>query len=136
MHSNINWISVLAAALATFLIGGPWYSPALFLKPWLRAMNVTTVEHGHPLKVFGLAYMFSVLSCALLACLLGAGAGAAAGVRLGLLVGAGFVAASYGVNYQFANRGLVALCIDGGFHMVQFAAFGLVLGAWPKGVTA
>src|ERR1700704_5632507 len=132
MNANINWPSVLVAALATFVVGGPWYSPALFLKPWLRAMNVTVMKKGHPLKVFGLAYIFSVLSCALLACMLGAEASAVGGLRLGLLVGAGFVAASYGVNYQFANRGLVALCIDGGFHILQFAAFGAVLGAWPK----
>ena len=132
MHANINWISVLVAALATFIIGGPWYSPALFLKPWLKAMNVTMTNRGHPLRVFGLAYVFSVLSCAVLASMLGPAAGVLGGLRLGLLVGVGFVAASYGINYQFANRSLVALCIDGGFHILQFAAFGVVLGAWPK----
>ena len=118
------------AALATFVIGGPWYSPALFLKPWLKAMNAATVSRGHPFRVFGLAYLFSVLSCALLASML-AQADALDGLKLGLLVGAGFVAASYGINYQFANRNWVALGIDGGFHILQFAAFGLVLGAWP-----
>lgn len=64
--------------------------------------------------------------------MLGRGAGAARGLELGLLVGTAFVAASYGVNYQFANRRLVALGIDGGFHILQFAVFGVVLGAWPK----
>jgi hypothetical protein len=132
MSANINWLSVLIAALATFIIGGPWYLPALFLKPWLQAMNVTTAKRGPPLRVFGLAYLFSVLSCALLAQLLNQGAGALGGLRLGLLVGAGFVAASFGVTYQFANRSLVALCIDGGFHILQFAVFGVLRGAWPK----
>ncbi len=95
-------------------------------------MNITTTKRGHPVRAFGLAYIFSVLSCALLAWMLGPEAGAAGGLKLGLLVGAGFVAASYGINYQFANRSLVALCIDGGFHILQFAAFGIILGAWPR----
>jgi hypothetical protein len=50
---------------------------------------------------------------------------------MGLLIGLCFVAASFGVNYQFANRSLKAWLIDGGYHALQFAAFGLVLGAWP-----
>lgn len=131
MIANINWIAVLVAALATFLVGGPWYSPALFLKPWQQAMKLGDGKGGHPVRVFGLAYFFSVVSCALLAAMLGPGAEAMDGLRLGLLVGAGFVAASYGVNYQFANRPPVALAIDGGFHILQFGVFGLVLGAWP-----
>jgi hypothetical protein len=33
---------------------------------------------------------------------------------------------------MFANRPLAVLLIDGGYHVVQFAAFGLVLGLWPR----
>jgi hypothetical protein len=130
MH-DINWIAAAVAALATFVIGGPWYSPAMFLKAWQREMNMTDQQPGHPAKVFGLAYVFSVASCALLSALIGTGNGALAGAGMGLLVGVCFVAASFGVNYQFANRSLKAWLIDGGYHALQFAAFGLVLGAWP-----
>jgi hypothetical protein len=34
------------------------------------------------------------------------------------------------VNRQAAAI-TIALLIDGGYHLVQFAAFGVVLGAWP-----
>ena len=132
MPSGISWVSILVAALATFVIGGPWYSPALFLKPWQRAMNMADTKGGHPVRVFGLAYLFSVASCALLACLMGPDMGILEGMRFGSIVGAAFVAASFGINYQFANRSLAALLIDGGFHILQFSAFGAVLGAWPK----
>ncbi|MDF1797721.1 MAG: DUF1761 family protein [Planctomycetota bacterium] len=54
------------------------------------------------------------------------------GLRLGLLVGLGCVAASFGIDYQFANRGLPLLLIDGGYHGTQFLLFGLILGAWPS----
>ena len=48
----------------------------------------------------------------------------------GLLVGAGFVAMSFGINYQFANRSTTLWLIDGGYHTVQFAIYGLILGLW------
>jgi hypothetical protein len=48
----------------------------------------------------------------------------------GLLVGAGVVAASFGINYQFANRPAILWLIDGGYHSVQFAIYGVILGLW------
>lgn len=131
MNHPIDWIAVVVAALATFVVGGLWYSPAGFLKAWQREMNMVDAKPGHPARVFGLAYLFSLASCALLASMIGVGTGAMAGARMGLLVGLCFVAASFGVNYQFANRSLKALAIDGGYHVLQFTGFGLVLGAWP-----
>ena len=131
MPHEINWLGAAVAAFATFVIGGPWYSPAMFLPLWQKEMNIAEQKPGHPAKVFGLAYVFSLVSCALMSALIGTGGGALTGATLGLLVGACFVAASFGVNYQFANRSLKALFVDGGFHALQFAGFGLVLGLWP-----
>lgn len=34
------------------------------------------------------------------------------------------------INYQFANRPIIAWLIDGGYHTVQFVLYGLILGAW------
>jgi hypothetical protein len=48
----------------------------------------------------------------------------------GLAVGGGVVAASFGINYQFANRPATLWLIDGGYHTVQFAIYGLILGLW------
>ena len=57
-------------------------------------------------------------------------ASAAAAVTQGLLVGAGVVAASFGINYQFANRPTFLWLIDGGYHTVQFTIYGVILGLW------
>jgi hypothetical protein len=86
---------------------------------------------GHPAKVFGLAYVFSLISAGLLAAYLGSDVDATTGLETGALIGLCFVAASFGINYVFANRSFVALAIDGGYHILQFAAFGLILGLWP-----
>ena len=34
--TDLNWLAVVAAALCSFLLGGPWYSPALFGRIWAR----------------------------------------------------------------------------------------------------
>jgi hypothetical protein len=62
---------------------------------------------------------------------LGGDPGQSRGLELGLLVGFGFAASSFGINDQFANRGLPLLLIDGGYHAAQFLIYGLILGAWP-----
>ena len=60
MFETVNWLAVAVAALATFVIGGPWYSPALFRNRWQREMGVADMKPGHPLRVFGLAYRHSL----------------------------------------------------------------------------
>lgn len=131
MLSLLDLMAVMVAAAATFAIGGLWYSPMLFLKPWLTDMRLTEETPGHPGKVYGLAFLFSVISCFFMASLLGIGNGAIAGGLFGLKVGVAFVFCSFGVNYQFASRPVRVLFIDGGYHTVQFTVFGLILGVWP-----
>src|SRR5512145_111349 len=112
---DVNLAGASVAALATFVIGGPWYAKPVFGSRWMQAMGIADARPGHPAKVFGLAYVFSVVAAAFLSTLLAPGAGALAGLRLGIAVGLCFVAMSFGVNYAFANRPWPALLIDGGY---------------------
>ncbi len=128
---DINIWAVLVAATSSFVLGGIWYSPLLFLKPWNAAMNRSDAdEQPHPARVFGLSFAFALLSAYLFASLLGPAPDLRYALHMGLIVGLGFVAASFGINYQFANRPLSALLIDGGYHTGQFALYGVVLGLW------
>jgi Protein of unknown function (DUF1761) len=130
MFNYISWVAVIVASLITFVIGGPWYSPMLFGKRWNEAMKHSPTDRGHPARVFGLAFVFSFIGAAALAMLLPVDATFSDGIKLGAVVGACFVATSFGVNYQFSNRPWIALLIDGGFHIVQFSLMGAILGAW------
>ncbi|MDJ0711735.1 MAG: DUF1761 domain-containing protein [Woeseiaceae bacterium] len=128
--TEINLFAVLAAAASSFLLGGLWYSPMLFLNPWNRAMGRTAKDNGHPARVFGLSFFFAVIAAFVFALLLGPAPVLSEAWKAGLLVGVGFVAMSFGINYQFANRPISALFIDGGYHTTQFVLYGLILGAW------
>jgi len=125
-----GWAIVLAAA-GSFLLGGPWYSPALFGAIWSRESADTRPKgSGHPAKVFGLSFAFALIAATAFAYWLGPNPPLPYALGRGLLVGSCFVATSFGINYQFANRSPLMLLIDGGYHTAQFLLFGLVLGLW------
>lgn len=126
---GINLWAVLAAAISSFLLGGVWYGP-LFGKAWNEAAGMDPQKQGHPATIFGGAFVFSLLAAAVFAWLLGPQPPLATAISRGALIGAGFVAASFGINYLFAHRGVKLWLIDAGYHTLQFTLFGLILGAW------
>jgi hypothetical protein len=123
----MNIWAVLLAAVSSFLVGGLWYSPLLFGKIWNRE-NGSPAGSGHPAKVFGISFLFSLLAAACFGYLVGPSPSLETSVKLGALVGIGLVAASFGINYQFAQRTFKLWLVDGGYHAVQFLLFGLVFG--------
>jgi len=60
---NVNLYAVLAAAVSNFLIGGLWYSPALFRHAWMRenGFSEEDLRRGNPAVILGLSFLFSLL---------------------------------------------------------------------------
>lgn len=128
---DVNYLAVVAAALSSFILGGIWYSPLLFLEPWNRAMDRDdTSPRGHPAKVFGLSFVFALVAALAFAILLGPAPEVRPAIQFGVTIGLCFVAMCFGINYQFANRPLSALLIDSGYHIGQFVLYAIVLGLW------
>ena len=128
---HVNYLAVLVAAVSSFLLGGLWYSPKLFGPTWQHAAGDTRKkEDGHPAKVFGISLLFALVAAYAYAVLIPLQANVVAAGVQGLLVGAGLVATSFGINYQFANRNSALWLIDGGYHTLQFGVYGVILGAW------
>jgi hypothetical protein len=125
----MNIWAVLVAAVSSFLLGGLWYSPVLFGKAW-NTENGGAMKPGHPAKVFGISFAFALIAAICFAVWLGAAPALDVALKAGALAGFGFVATSFGINYQFANRTFKLWLIDGGYHLFQFLLFGLVLGLW------
>jgi hypothetical protein len=128
----MNWIAILVAAASSFLLGGLWYSNALFGAVWNReaGRDPKAADGHHPARVFGVAIAFSLVAAIAYAWLVPPPSGAAQAAMQGLAVGAGIVAASFGINYSFANRSTTLLLVDGGYHALQFLLYGLVIGLW------
>jgi hypothetical protein len=130
---QLNWYAVVSAAVATFLIGGLWYSPALFGRSWMAANNFTDdkLNKGTMRKIFGLSFLFALLMSANLAAFLaGAKTSAAWGATAGFLAGLGWVALGIATIALFERRSWKYILINGGYMTVSFTVMGVILGAW------
>jgi hypothetical protein len=129
---DINLLAVAVAALATFLIGGLWYSPALFYKPWLRAngFSEADVQKGNPAAIFGLAFVCALIMAANLAAFLATpGTTLAWGATAGALT-AVWVVLGIAVVALFERRPWSYVFVNGGYWLVSFVVMGAILGGW------
>jgi hypothetical protein len=126
---EINWIAVIVAAVGSFLLGGLWYSPALFGKAWQREAGVTDdqLKNGNMAKIFGLALLLCLLASWMFATFLGPRPSLALGFGAGFSAGLFWVTASFGINYLFERRSLKLFFINGGYHTLQFTLIGGVI---------
>jgi hypothetical protein len=121
--------AVLAAAVVSFLVGGLWYSPLLFGKPWQRLVGLSDAELGTGMaRVFGGSALLALLMAVNLAAFIGLAPGMAWAATAGALTGFGWVAPALAVVYLFERRPVGLILIDGGYHGVSFTLMGLVIG--------
>src|SRR6187551_2749689 len=73
--SSINWLAVLVAGISAFVLGGVWYSPAMFGNAWMKAndLDLETIRKGNMLKIYGIAFILSLVMAANLAMFLADG---------------------------------------------------------------
>ena len=129
---EVNYLAVLAAAVATFALGGIWYSPALFGKVWQREAGVTEekMKSANMGLIFGLTFVLSLIAAWVFALFLGPRPPMALGLGAGFSAGLCWVAASLGINYLFERKSLKLWLINGSYHTLQFTIIGLILALW------
>jgi hypothetical protein len=130
MTLDIDWLAVLVAAVVTFVLGGVWYGP-LFEKVWRAAEGRADPQTGrqkHPALVYGLSFVLMLIAAMALAVAIGPDPTVTRSVSFGLVVGVGWVATSFGVNYLFAGRRFALFAVDAGYNVVLFALMGLIIG--------
>lgn len=126
---EINVWAVLAAAVSAFVLGGIWYG-ALFAKVWQTQSGVTDEQlaNQNALKIFGLAFVLSLLSALVFHLFLGRDPGLEFALFAGVSAGLGWVAAALGVIYLFEHRPLGHFLVNGAYVTLMFTLFGLVFG--------
>ena len=125
--ANANLLAIIVAALSGFLIGGVWYGP-LFGKVWQREAGVSqeAMSETSPLKLFGLTFLFSLLSAVFLGHLLASTGVSKPHVVMMISVGValGFIVPALGTNYLFGRKSGTLFAIDAGYWLIFYAAMG------------
>jgi hypothetical protein len=130
---SINWWAILFAVASNFVIGGVWYSPALFVKPWLEMSGVSKSEFdsGLPKALFGDLISVSIMAWVLVHVIRYAGA---RDLRHGLFVTfwvwLGFVATVLLGSVTYEHRPFKYFVINAGYRFIAMMAMGSILTLW------
>jgi hypothetical protein len=129
---SMNLWAVLAAGVASMVLGAVWYSPVLFARAWMRETGITEekARATSPVKTLGTAFVLALIGSVVFAAFLGPSPAPAFATAAGFSAGLCWVAGSFGINYLFEQRSLKLFLINGGYHTLQYTLIGLVLGLW------
>jgi hypothetical protein len=132
MEMHINYWAILVSALSTFLIGGIWYSPAVFGKAWMRENGFTeeSMKNANMVKIFGLAFVLGLIAAVNLAMFMGPESRWEMGALWGFLAGFGWVATFVGTHYLFERKSFTLFLINAGYSVVALTVMGVILAAW------
>ncbi len=140
MHfSNVNLLSVLAAGIATMILGFVWYSPALFAKPWMREMGYDLNDKAKLKEMqksagptYGIAFLAGLVSAFMLAKILSITPidTALYGMKLGFGVWLGFVATVQLTGALFMKSSMKLFAINTGYQLVCYLVMGAILAVW------
>jgi hypothetical protein len=130
--STINWWAVLAAGISSFVLGGVWYSPALFGNAWMKDNNLSAeeIKKGNFGKIYGIAFILSLVMSANLAMFLNdAKTDVAWGATAGFLAGI-WVLCAVATHGLFERKPGRLIFINGGYSVVALMLMGAIIGLW------
>ncbi len=136
---EINYWAVFACGVLSLVLGFIWYGP-LFGKKWLEVTGATAndqktrdemMKRAQPLYV--ITFLLAVFQAWVLAYYI-AGWKDASGVENSLWIWAAFVIPTVASGAMWNNDSSkvswARFLIQGGYYLVLFIAFGLILGLW------
>jgi hypothetical protein len=129
----INLLIVFAATVAGNLLGGIWYSPLVFGKPWARANNLTLGEYGGDRNIPGIfisSFILQLIAASMIAAMLGTNSTGLEGVQLGTLIAFSYVFTAMGMTNLFERRPIYLILINSAYHFVSFGVMGFIIGTW------
>jgi hypothetical protein len=129
----INLLIVFAATVAGNLLGGMWYSPLLFGKPWAKANNIKLGQYDANTNIPGIfisSFILQLIAASMIAALLGTNSTGSEGVQLGTLIAVSFVFTAMGMTNLFERRPISLILINSSYHIVSFGVMGFIIGTW------
>jgi hypothetical protein len=132
-----NYLAVLVAAIAIFMLGGLWYSKLLFARKWVELQGKTIdgmKEAGQGASPFMFVQVFicGFLTAWVLALLMHHWnvITVMGGIHLAALCWLGFAGATLYGSYLFSSRPKALWAIDSLYNLASMLLAGAILGAW------
>lgn len=133
---DLNWLAVIVAGLAYFVLGAIWYAPPLLGRPWMAAGGIQIPEGQRPSPTIYLAPLVAHIVAAIALGMLAQSTGTdtvGEGIALGLVVGVGFAVTVTLVTATFETnkpKPFVWGGINAAYHLVGLSIASVIMAAW------
>jgi len=135
LFSHIKWLAVIVAGIAYFMLGGLWYSKALFGSKWAALqkmdMNDPNMKKGVGAIMFYsfILMLFTAIGLAILVVrmdvVLLSGA-----IKLGLVTGLLFAITSVSISFVYEKKPMALHFITGGYLLLGNIVAAIILVSW------
>ncbi|HLT24707.1 MAG TPA: DUF1761 domain-containing protein [Ignavibacteria bacterium] len=132
IFSQLYLPAVFVSAVAYFLIGALWYSPLLFAKQWIAALDLKPEDiQSSPVVYIStfIGILIIVFILAVLVILINTNT-LLGGMFVGAIAGVGFVLTTTAINNLYAGRSLTLTLVTSGYHIAGFIVSGIILAKW------
>jgi len=135
LGTDVNYLAVLTCAIVAMGISYFWYSPFLLGKMWLDSIEKSEEEirkEFKPVKTYGISFVsYLIIAFSIARMMMYVNATTVTeGMRLGFLCWFGFTATTMTINALLEGKSLRLVLVDGGYHLIVFLIYGVILGAW------
>jgi len=136
IFSHINWLAVLVATLAYFMLGALWYSKALFGKSWATMVKLDVSDPNLKKgmgKMMMISFLLMAITCiglALLIVKVNFGDDYMYGIKIGLMTGVCYASAAVSINYVYENKPTMLYVINNGYHVLGHVIAATILIMW------
>ena len=133
---HVNYLAVLVAAIAVFVLGWLWYSPLLFYKPWMRAKGIDPAVAMSGAKMPAGKLVIELVRCIVLAyiiarfaALLGISSWMGA-VHFGVMLWIGFPVILLTGSVLWDNVPVKVAAIHAGDWLVKMLVIPIIVSVW------
>jgi hypothetical protein len=132
---SVNYLAVLVAGIAIFIVGGLWYSPVLFAKRWVALMGKSEddIKKAAPGAVpFVIVFICALLTAYTLAIVLNhfGPVTLTRTILISILMWAGFAGATSFGSAMFSGTPRALWLINSGYNLVSFVVAAVILAFW------
>lgn len=131
---HVNWLAVLVAGLAYFILGALWYT-ALFGKKWQSYNSALMADPNAKKGAGGIMFLSLIL---MLICAFGLAlivtrlnvSGWMSGLKLGIITGVCFAATAVHISYAYEKRPLGLHLINGLYNVAGNIIAAIIITCW------
>lgn len=132
---EVNYLAVIAAGVAAWMIGSLWYSPLLFSKAWQKELGFTDeyLKQGNMPLIFGSSLILMIIMAFGLNFIIQMHPEItwSHGFFHGCMVGLFYCATSMGITYLYQRKSIKLYLIDAVYQVLMLGVAGIVLAVWP-----